>query len=283
MGVSQLILVCAALLPAIVLCIYVFKKDRVEKEPIGLLIRLLIYGAVSCFPAAFIEGILGGFIDQTFGGGSVYVYTFVTMFFGVALVEEGCKWIGLNWLTRKNPEFNCLFDGMIYSIFVSLGFAALENVLYVLSYGIGNAIMRAVLSVPGHMFFAVLMGYYYSRAHITEKAAYIEADLVQKGYITQVGAPFSAKRDKFMSVLMPIVAHGTYNFCCSIPAGWASIALVAVVVYLYIHCFGRIKRMSASDGDTTNYAIAMVVKKYPSMSGRLHNGAAEEPNPTFNN
>ncbi len=270
MSINDLFLVAAALFPAIVLCIYVFKKDRVEKEPIGLLLRLLIYGALSCFPAAVIEGYLGGYIDAAFGE-SVVLHTFVTMFFGVALVEEGVKYIGLNWLTRKNPEFNCLFDGLIYSIFVSLGFAALENVFYVTEYGIGNAVMRAVLSVPGHMFFAVLMGYYYSLAHITDKAALIEKELIADGYITQNGQPFSSSRYKVKSLLFPILAHGAYNFCCSIDHIFALIGMLVIIIYLYVHCFGRIRKMSAGDGDTTDYAIRMVARKYPEMRGRLSN------------
>lgn len=268
------VLVAAALLPAIVLCIYVFKKDRVEKEPLGLLLRLLIYGAVSCAPAALLEKFLGGIIDPLFGG-SFIIHTFVTMFFGVALVEEGVKYIGLNWLTKKNSEFNCLFDGLIYSVFVSLGFAALENVLYVTSYGIGNAVVRAVLSVPGHMFFAVLMGYYYSLAHITDKAAAIEKDLIAKGYIAQVGQPFDSARYRFKSMLLPILAHGAYNFCCSIGSTAATLGMLAIIIYLYIHCFGKIKKMSAGDGDTTDYAIGMILRKYPGMYGRISNSNSQ--------
>ena len=112
-----------------------------------------------------------------------YLYVAVDMFIGVALVEEGFKWLTLVFFTKKSKEFNCLFDGMIYAIFVSLGFAALENILYVLNNGWVNAATRAILSVPGHMFFAVMMGYYYSRWNIFAKAREGEEWLAANGYI----------------------------------------------------------------------------------------------------
>lgn len=130
------LLTCAALLPAVVLLIYIYIKDRVEKEPIGLLLTLFALGAVICLPAALIEEIFSVVIDGVFStfaydiGGSLYLmsgtnklYVFVSNFIGVALVEEGLKFLILILVTRKNKNFNSLFDGIIYSVFVSLGFA----------------------------------------------------------------------------------------------------------------------------------------------------------------
>ena len=202
MGIMSLAIM--ALLPAIVLCAYVYKKDRVEKEPVSLLLKLLLFGALACFPAIVLETIFEGFLEGMFAevtmtgtfvnDSQMYQYNFLKYFIGVALVEEAVKSLVLILVTRKNKEFNSLFDGMIYSIFVSLGFAALENVLYVMSGGVSVAIMRAVMSVPGHMFFGVMMGYHYSMWHITDKAAETERVLKANGMISPGSIEFSSKK-----------------------------------------------------------------------------------------
>ncbi len=272
---TQVLLVASALLPALVLCIYVFKKDRVEKEPTGLLVKLLILGALSCIPVVILELLLGDVIETAHFGKTMYLesamkaeenylsYLASKQFFGVGLVEEGMKLLFLVLATRKSKEFNSWFDGLIYAIFVSLGFAALENVLYVLQNGFINAIMRGVLSVPGHMFFAVMMGYYYSLWHITDKAKELEKALGERGIITYKKSKFSSKRYIVLSLLIPALAHAIYNFCCSAGTGWSLLALFAFVVFMYIYCFGKIKKMSVNDAYSYKYAKALLFKKYP--------------------
>ena len=184
---NEILLFFAAVFPAIALCVYVFKKDRAEKEPIGLLFGLFALGALICFPAAMAEeAVLDAIVEvfKSFGrveDGIVKLsstaYTFYNIaenFVGIALVEEGLKFLVLYLVTKNNKNFNSLFDGLIYSVFVSLGFAALENVLYVTDSGFHLAIIRGVLSVPGHMFFAVIMGYYYSMWNLYGKANSLE-------------------------------------------------------------------------------------------------------------
>ncbi len=270
MDINTILLVVAALLPAVFLCNYIYKKDKVEKEPMHLLLKLLLAGAFSCFPAAVVEGALEGIIDGFFGGiysnGVYMLYQFVTYFIGVALVEEGFKWWFLVRITKDNKEFNCMFDGMIYAIFVSLGFAALENVLYVVEYGWVNAIMRGILSVPGHMFFAVMMGYYYSRWKILETAKKIENEALRAGYIIKRQKDtFNCESSKILSIVVPIIFHGTYNYCCSAESYLATIAFYAFVIFMYIYCFGKIKEVSRNDASTEKTAMALVAKKYPEI------------------
>lgn len=129
MGLNDILLVCAALFPAVALCIYIFKKDRVEKEPIGLMLGLLLLGGLICFPAAEIEGVLFNLFDMFFlpftveyegelylFGTTFKIYNACKYFVGVALVEEGSKFLVLFLLTRKNKNFNSLFDGLIYAV-----------------------------------------------------------------------------------------------------------------------------------------------------------------------
>lgn len=274
MDLNTILLVTAALLPALLLCNYIYKKDRVEKEPTFLLVKLLAAGAFACFPAAVVEGILEEVINNLFdnirGIGlslpKLYtLYRLVTYFIGVALVEEWFKRFFLIKITKNDNNFNSLFDGMIYAIFVSLGFAALENVMYVTEYGWVNALMRAVLSVPGHMFFAVMMGYYYSRWKIFEDAAKMEEELIRGGYIAKTKRPFNCRVDKYLSLIVPIMLHGIYNYCCSSQSLTTTAVFYGFVIFMYIYCFRKIKETSIEDAPTTEKIKALVIKKYPEI------------------
>lgn len=265
---NSIFLILAALLPALVLSVYIFRKDRVEKEPVSLLLKLLFMGALCCYPAAEAERIIIGVIDGIFAHipfseATYHIYMVCYYFVGVALVEEGLKWIVLYFVTKNSREFNCLFDGLIYAIFVSLGFAAFENIFYVLEYGWLNAFMRAVLSVPGHMFFAVMMGWYYSLWHITELAAARERELKSAGRIDGGKAPLSYFRYIKLSLIIPVIFHGTYNYCCSVNRLWSTVALYVFVIFMYVYCFGKIRRMSDGDGYNSSYVDIMLAQKYP--------------------
>lgn len=274
------LLVGAALLPAFILCIYIYIKDRAEKEPLRLLLTLLALGALSCFPAAyaetFFDGILNAVFEQisigTSDGELIFedrtflVYNFIKYFVGVALIEEFFKWIILRWKTKNEPEFNSLFDGIIYAVFVSLGFAALENVLYVTQYGFGNAIMRGILSVPAHMFFAIMMGYHYSLWNITNEAREMEKVLMVRGVIGRHGNIFRPGKHLFMSLLSPVLAHGLYDFCCTVGTWWGLLLFYGFVIYMYVSCFKTVRRMSMQDGDEKSHAVRLINKKYGQLS-----------------
>lgn len=276
------LLTCAALLPAVVLLIYIYVKDRVEKEPIGLLLTLFALGAAICLPAALIEELFSTVIDGVFStfaydiGGSLYLmsgtnklYVFASNFIGVALVEEGLKFLILLLVTRKNKNFNSLFDGVIYSVFVSLGFAALENVLYVLEYGFVNAVARAISAVPAHMFFAVIMGCFYSYWHMFEKARTIEWELHRQGYIPSVKNRFSGSHYLVLSILLAVAAHGFYDYCCSMEESIYLVILIAFLIFLYVVCFMNVRRFSKRDTMDRPWVIFQLVKKYPALASYL--------------
>ena len=144
------------LLPAALLLFYIYKMDRIEKEPKGLLIGLFFLGVGATIPTIIVELLLSILNNGIFFGsftndyeylavdGRMYLYEFVNNFFGIALVEEGFKWLFMFLLTRKSRHFNYLFDGIVYAVFVSLGFAIYENILYVFNYGLSTALLRAV-------------------------------------------------------------------------------------------------------------------------------------------
>ncbi len=142
------ILIAAAVIPAIVLLRFVYKEDRLDKESPGLLLSLVIFGILSTFAAIVTEqigeAILGILLPQ-----SSTAYNALLYFVVVALSEEGFKYLLLKKRTWYLGEFNCQFDGIVYAVFVALGFALWENISYVLMYGLGTAAIRAVTAVPG--------------------------------------------------------------------------------------------------------------------------------------
>lgn len=285
MNLEKTLLVCAALLPAIVLCVYIFIKDRAEKEPVGLLLALFGLGALACIPASYIESVLLWAINEIFSifateyngelvlsGFGYRIYQIFNNFVGIALVEEGLKFLAMFFVTRKNKNFNSLFDGIVYAVFVSLGFAAFENVMYVLNNGWINALLRAVTAVPGHMFNAVIMGYFYSYWHLYEKAKEKENKLFRKGIITAYGSwkpDFPLADQKAGCILLPIVTHGFYDYCASMSGLVYLIIFSMFLVLLYVFCFVNIRKMSKRDNSDKSWVTTLLIAKYPELKTYL--------------
>lgn len=214
-------LLLAALVPAAFLMVQVYRLDRIEKEPAGLLLKLVLFGALSGLAAGAIEGALTRVLDVTLGGGMLRLM--LENFLAVALVEEACKrWVVLKFAWR-HPAFDYRFDAVVYCVFSALGFAALENILYVAEYGFAVAVSRALLSVPGHCFFAVYMGIYLGQAKMAERAMqryYIELPDESPGQYLRA------------SLLVPTLLHGFWDFSLSV-GGW----LMTVLFYLFVLAF----------------------------------------------
>lgn len=180
----------AALLPAILLGLYIWRKDPIP-EPARWLFRAALAGVIISMPVACIEHFIAGWLFPS-GSPTTLFGTTVQAFLVAALPEESAKLLALWLVLRKNPHFDERFDGITYAVFVGLGFAAIENVGYVLMSGDGwvtVAAMRALLAVPGHYAFAILMGYYYTKYHFVAHT------------------PANAAK----VILMPILAHGVYD------------------------------------------------------------------------
>jgi len=164
-----LILLAIALAPGVAIGVYIYLKDHHEREPLGLLMRSFFFGVLSIFVTLLISGVIGEFItiDET-SLSEQAVHAFVI----VALVEEFSKFIFVRGILYNNKHFNEPFDGIVYSVMVSMGFATFENILYAFNGGIGTALMRMFTAVPAHATFAVLMGYYLGKAKFEHKKSF---------------------------------------------------------------------------------------------------------------
>lgn len=222
-------LVSLAMLPGILIIVYIFKKDKVEKEPVNLIIRMVVLGAVSCAPAAFLEGWAEGFLPQYPEGSLGYAMSI--SFLSAGLIEELCKFVFLRAGIWKNREFDYRFDGVVYGVSVAAGFAMLENIMYVLDGGISVAITRAFLSVPLHAFCGAFMGAFFGMA--------------KKHYVA--GNRGSAAGCQLCAVIVPVVIHGTYDTFAFLNRDYASICLLAFTALLYVIGIAVINSLAKDD------------------------------------
>ena len=158
----------AALVPAVILFVRIYQLDRIEKEPRRLLGILLLSGALLALPAAGIQLLASRTLGSALNRRSA-VFLLLDNFLVVAVSEEVCKIVPVRLAAWKHPAFDYRFDAVVYSVSSALGFAAVENILYVVQSDLRTAVSRAVLSVPGHFFFAVAMGLLLSRGKQAEK------------------------------------------------------------------------------------------------------------------
>ena len=223
----QLFLVLlSALAPVAVALWYIFKKDSAQPEPTKWLAKAFWFGVLS----ALLSFVFSMPLSAIFGmelDAEVYpsiLDAFADAFLLAAIPEELAKLIMLWLLLRKNPHYDEQFDGIVYAVCIGMGFAGIENIMY-LSSGIedgswiGIGISRALFSIPGHFLFAVLMGYYYSLYHF--------------------GIDRSAKA-KAMILVAPILAHGLFDGILMSMQVTEGLAVIGMFLFLYF--FNKLRK-----------------------------------------
>lgn len=209
-------LLLLALAPAIIIMIYVYFRDKYEKEPIKLILKGILLGAIVIFPVGLFENYLLSFSKA---------YDPITKaawdgFVVAGAIEEAFKFFMVFILIWRNPNFNEKFDGIVYAVSVALGFAAVENIFYVFS---GNSmqvgIVRAFTAVPGHTIFGIVMGFYLGLARFSPKG---------RG------------RWLLMAFVVPWMLHGIYDFL--IMSGYPLLILIFIPFLIYMYRIG-LRRM----------------------------------------
>ncbi len=221
-------LMTLAIIPGLLIIIYVYKKDKVEKEPVGLIIKIILFGVLSCFAAAYLEMFESQFLPQYPKGSLEYALT--TSFCMAAFVEEIVKFLAMKIGSWKYPGFNYRFDGIVYGVSAAVGFAIYENINYVAMYGLQTAIVRAFTAIPLHAFCGVFMGVIYS---YSKKASILGKKGASIGYT-------------LLALLVPMLIHGTYDTFAFL-GNSGTMPLLVFVVILYVAAIMTIKRMSAAD------------------------------------
>ena len=206
-----------AVLPVIVLLAYIYKKDKYEKEPFSMLLLAFVLGILAIPMDLIVVMVINGIWSSE--------AVFYSAFFEAGIPEEFCKWILFMLVIWGNKNFNEFFDGIVYACFIGLGFACIENIMYLFgSESVGDAfttgVLRAVLSVPGHFLFAVIMGYFLGMAKFKPQL-----------------------RGKYLlfSYLFPMLAHGIFDYLLMLSSAlsdddlaWLSAVLLIVFIYFDI-------------------------------------------------
>lgn len=269
----------AAIVPAILLIAFVFIKDRAEKEPLGLLAILFGAGALSYMPMWFLESNAGSLLDDLFSKYRIFshegavgftsktaenIHSLLYSFLVIALLEETVKWAIMYFITFKNKNFNYMFDGIVYSVFVSMGFAAVENIRYAWEAGWDTLILRSIGSVPAHLLFSVISGCCYTFWHTRYLAKQREAELSAGGTIS-VKKPFKSGWLLVASWLLPVILHGVYNSVMTFSSTSLTLGYYVITTAIYLICFIGIDKMSDTDAENNRSVAALMVKKYPEL------------------
>ncbi len=217
-------LIAVALAPVIVLLIYVYKRDKYEKEPKRLLAKAFIFGIVSVIPVYFIETALTNYWHAKYALPNMPLNTAAYDAFVVAaFTEEFFKILVFFIFIWNNKNFNEKFDGIIYAVFISMGFAATENLMYVLGSGFTTGLIRAFTAVPAHAIFAVTSGYFLAFAKFkpSGKIFYL-----------------------FLALAVPVLLHGIYDFILLSKNDLLLLFFVPYVIFILIIALKGMKRHS---------------------------------------
>ena len=187
----KLSLLSLAIAPGVAISIYVYFRDRYEKEPLILLVKSFFAGFVVVSVAAVIE-IMYSYVFKL--DELNIAHAAINNFFFIGLTEEVCKYYCLYKIAYSKPDFNEPFDGITYAVMVSMGFATSENILYVLNGGVSVGLLRIFTAVPAHATFGVLMGYFVGLAKFRKQP---------KPYL-------------LLGLIIATIFHGAYNFFLSI-------------------------------------------------------------------
>jgi protease PrsW len=217
-----LLLLLSAIAPSIALLYYFYVKDKYEKEPGRMLFTAFGLGSIAVIPVVFFELRLNIFDMAEMD----YLKAGYTAFVVAGLVEEGFKFFIFWFLMWKNKNFNETYDGIVYCVFISLGFATTENIGYVLLTGFHTAFIRSITAVPAHALFGVTMGYYLGKAR------------------------FAAEKEKIryliLAFVVPIMLHGIYDFILFSHSMELMLLFIPYMLYLWKRGLGNVDELSAS-------------------------------------
>jgi len=211
-------LLAAAIAPGIALLAYFYWKDRYDAEPLPIVIRLFLTGALTVLPVMIIQRALTLWLGE-----SPFAFSFIIS----AGVEEFIKWFVLYHIIYNHTEFDEPYDGIVYATAVSLGFATLENVLYAFTEPVtfGMLLARALLPVSGHALFGVFMGYSMGKAKFS--------------------AGSQAKLNLAASFALPFLAHGAFDFLLkTVPSEWLWI-MVPFMLLLWLRGIRSVNRANS--------------------------------------
>ena len=220
----------AAVLPALILFVYIYNQQGAHRQPGYLIWKLFGSGALAAIIASVVEYIGTNLFNATTTlKGNDYYLVFALLVVGV--IEEGMKFIFLKRDTWNDPNFQTRFDGIIYAVAIGFGFAVLENINYVFSYGLSTGFLRAFTAIPGHLSFGVIMGYFYGRARYFRDAGHDTLSLFSQ--IAGLGCA--------------VVLHGLYDAMSMINTAKSNLIFFVILIIIYLIIFRLVRHEADTD------------------------------------
>lgn len=207
-------IIMAGFAPGLALLSFFYLKERFDYEPISMVLRMFVFGAMLVFPIMVLQ--------YTFSE-AIQISPVLQAYLNSALLEEFFKWFVLFFVAYHHVEFDQHYDGIVYGVAVSLGFATVENMLYLYIHGVHEAFMRALLPVSSHALFGVIMGYYIGKGKFTTNLK-------------------KRKNLLMYSLLIPILLHGTYNYILLKGNEWWLWMMIPFMVSLWWYGLNKMRR-----------------------------------------
>ena len=226
--IFMIMLIIISMLPILLLGFYIYKKDSV-KEPGTLLTKLFLAGLFASIIVIFMDVFIAiSYPDLYLFNTSIkfnHYLTFLLVFLEIGLIEEAIKWFVIKVVAYDSPEFDQIYDIVVYSVFVALGFAFFENIFYVIGGGIKLGILRGLLSVPAHAVYGVFMGYFLGKSKLSKTKKYT--------FIFTV-----------LSLLVPALLHTIYDYIILFDNSIAFYILIGYMALLYFSAYKIIEKLS---------------------------------------
>lgn len=205
--------ISAAFAPGLAILSYIYLRDKYEPEPLKLIFKMFLLGSLLVFPAYVFE--------RVFQEGLSHL-SWYNGILTIAAIEEFLKWFVLYFMLYKHIEFNEIYDGIVYAVSVSIGFASIENLGYLIfnSFEPAVILLRAFLPVSSHALFAILMGFFLGKAKFSAR---------------------NQHRYLIISLIIPIIFHSIYNFILSQQfTNWIYL-MIPFILFLWVYSLYKIR------------------------------------------
>jgi RsiW-degrading membrane proteinase PrsW (M82 family) len=206
--------------PVLIIALYIYIRDKYEKEPWICLLKALLSGFIIVFPIVFVEKQL----ITVFKGGPGLDEAAYNAFIVASMTEEGFKFLVFMLFFWRDRNFNEQFDGIVYAVFISMGFAMVENIMYVYRGGYQVGYLRALTAVPAHALFGTVMGYHFG--------------------IAKFYPGIKRRNNLFFAIAIPFIWHGLYDFLIMGQHQLLLLIFIPLLIYFWINGFHKLKRLS---------------------------------------
>ena len=228
---ENILLLLVSIIPVLIIGIYIYVKDR-NKEPISILIKLFLGGIASVIIVLLVTIVMYQLFPSLTTEAILYSDTIgklFKIFVSIAIIEEGSKWLMAYLISYNSKHFDEYYDIVLYCVFIALGFACVENILYVFQGGVKVGLLRIFTAVPAHCFFGVLMGEYLGLAKLNHNMGNIKK---KRLYIA-------------LSILLPTIMHWLYDFFAFESTNYSIILFFTTLIFGYLISIDKIKRISS--------------------------------------